>query len=113
MFIPQLANIVTQFSPVAATDLTAATTAKLAAEVPRQIANAHTIFNIANTIIFIGFTTQLAKLVERLIPEVTIKEKTITKTKYLDDELLATPALALDRVRLEISHLAEFNRRDV
>ncbi len=107
MFIPQLANIVTQFSPVAATDLTAATTAKLAAEVPRQIANAHTIFNIANTIIFIGFTTQLAKLVERLIPEVTIKEKTITKTKYLDDELLATPALALDRVRLEISHLAE------
>lgn len=105
MFIPQLANIVTQFSPVSAADLTG--TAKLAAEVPRQIANAHTIFNIANTLIFIGFTTQLAKLVERLIPEVTIKEKAIIKTKYLDDELLATPALALDRVRLEISHLAE------
>jgi len=105
LFIPQLAHLVTQFSPVAAADLTG--TAKLAAEVPRQIANAHTIFNIANTLIFIGFTTQLAKLVERLIPEVTIKEKTIIKTKYLDDELFATPALALDRVRLELGHLAE------
>jgi phosphate:Na+ symporter len=104
LFIPQLANLVTHFSPVT-TDLTGS--AKLSAEVPRQIANAHTIFNIANTLIFIGFTTQFAKLVERLVPEKIEKEKAIVKAKFLDDELLETPALALDRVRMELGHLAE------
>jgi len=42
--LDKLANLVTQISPVAG-DLGG--TAKLAAEVPRQIANAHTIFNVA------------------------------------------------------------------
>jgi len=103
LFIPQLANLVAQFSPVAS-NLTG--TEKLAAEVPRQIANAHTIFNIANTLIFIGFTTQLARIVEKLVPERVEAEKAIIKPKYLDDALIDTPALALDRVRLELGHLA-------
>jgi len=103
LFIPQLANLVAQVSPVAS-NLTG--TAKLAAEVPRQIANAHTIFNIANTLIFIGFTTQLGRIVEKLVPERVEAEKAIIKPKYLDDALIDTPALALDRVRLELGHLA-------
>jgi len=103
LFIPQLANLVAQFSPVAS-NLTG--TEKLAAEVPRQIANAHTIFNIANTLIFIGFTTQLGRIVEKLVPERVEAEKAIIKPKYLDDALIDTPALALDRVRLELGHLA-------
>jgi phosphate:Na+ symporter len=104
MFIPQLASLVTLISPVS-NELSGV--AKLSADVPRQIANAHTIFNIANTLIFIGFTTQIAKLVERLVPESIDEGKTIIKAKYLDEELLVTPALALDRVRLELGHLAE------
>lgn len=103
LFIPQLANLVAQFSPVAG-NLTG--TEKLAAEVPRQIANAHTIFNIANTLIFIGFTTQLGRIVEKLVPERVEVGKAIIKPKYLDDALIDTPALALDRVRLELGHLA-------
>ena len=103
LFIPQLANVVAQVSPVA-DNLTG--TAKLAAEVPRQIANAHTIFNIANTLIFIGFTTQLARLVERLVPDRVEEDKVIIKPKFLDDALINTPALALDRIRLELGHLA-------
>jgi len=102
-FIPQLANLVTQISPVAE-GLTGP--AKLAAEVPRQIANAHTIFNIANTLIFIGFTTQFARIVERLVPDRAEAERAIIKPKYLDDNLIETPSLALDMVRLELGHLA-------
>jgi phosphate:Na+ symporter len=102
-FIPQLANLVTQISPVAEG---LSGTAKLAAEVPRQIANAHTIFNIANTLIFIGFTTQFARIVERLVPEKAEEEKAIIKPKYLDDDLIETPSLALDMVRLELGRLA-------
>jgi phosphate:Na+ symporter len=103
LFIPQLASLVTQISPVAQN---LAGTDKLAAEVPRQIANAHTIFNIANTLIFIGFTTQLARIVERLVPEKPEVEKAIIKPRYLDDELIETPSIALDMVRLELGHLA-------
>jgi len=83
-------------------------TARLAAETPRQIANAHTVFNIANTLIFIGFTTQIARLVEWLVPDRPLgDEDIIIRAKYLDDELLIAPSLALDRVRLEIQHMGE------
>ncbi|WP_448553137.1 Na/Pi cotransporter family protein [Thalassotalea montiporae] len=103
LFIPQLAVLVTYVSPVAAN---LSGTEKLAAEVPRQIANAHTIFNVANTLIFIGFTTQFGRLVERLIPDKATPKKAIIKPLYLDNDLLETPALALDMVRRELAHLA-------
>lgn len=81
--------------------------ARLSAEVPRQIANAHTVFNIANTLIFIGFTTYLAKMVERLLPVSMEEEKAIIKPKYLDDNLIETPAVALQNVRFEIARMGE------
>ncbi len=101
-FIPQLAEFVAWLSP-ASPELSG--TDRLASEAPRQIANAHTIFNIANTLIFIGFTTQFARLVERLVPDKPVEEKIIAQPKYLDEELLETPSLALDRARLEIGHM--------
>ncbi len=101
-FIDQLAQLVVWLSPVAA-GLEGAD--KLAAETPRQIANAHTIFNIANTLIFIGFATQLARLVERAFPDRPLAEEDTVRAKYLDVELLSTPSLALDRARLEILHM--------
>ncbi len=63
--IPYLAEFVTSISP-SYPELQGSK--RLAAEAPRQIANAHTIFNVANTLIFIWFTGQLARLVERLVP---------------------------------------------
>ncbi len=104
-FIDHLAEFVAWFSP-AHPELEG--TQRLAAEAPRQIANAHTVFNIANTFIFIAFTTQLARLVEWLVPDRPLGEEAlIVTTRYLDEELLATPALALDRVRLEVLHMGE------
>jgi phosphate:Na+ symporter len=101
-FIPQLAEFVTWLSP---THPGLAGTDRLAAEAPRQIANAHTVFNIANTLIFIGFTSQFARVVEKLVPDKPIEEIIIAQPKYLDEELLETPSLALDRARLEIGHM--------
>jgi len=105
MFIPQLAELVTMISP---SHPELGGIARLGAETPRQIANAHTIFNIANTLIFIGFTTQIARLVEKIIPEGDLEEAGLTiRAKYLDEELLSTPSLALDRVRLEVLNMGE------
>ena len=103
-FIPYLAEFVTWFSP---THTGLSGSDRLAAETPRQIANAHTVFNIANTLLFIGFTGQFARLVEKLVPDKPLQERMITRPRYLDEELLDTPSLALDRVRLEIGHMGE------
>ncbi len=104
-FIPQLAAFTTWISPQYP-DLVGA--ARMAAETPRQIANAHTLFNVANTILFIGFTTQFARIAEWLVPDRPLTEEgLVVRAKYLDDELLAAPSLALDRVRLEILHMGE------
>jgi phosphate:Na+ symporter len=100
-----IADFVTAISP-SYPDLTGA--ARLAAETPRQIANAHTFFNVANTLIFIWFTSQFARLVEWLVPDKPIEEEgVIVRTKYLEESLLSTPSLALDRVRMEILHMGE------
>jgi phosphate:Na+ symporter len=101
-FIPQLAEFVTWVSP-AHSQLTGA--ARLAADTPRQIANAHSTFNVANTLIFIGFAGQFARLVEWLIPDKPLAEGLVIQPKYLDEILLETPSLALERVRMEIGHV--------
>ena len=105
MFIPQLAEFVVSFSP-SHPELSGVE--RLGAETPRQIANAHTVFNLANTFIFLWFTTHIARIVERMIPERLLEEEGIAvSAKYLDEELLSTPSLALDRVRLEVLHMGE------
>jgi phosphate:Na+ symporter len=105
LFIPQMAEFVTWFSP-SNPELTGLD--RLGAETPRQIANAHTLFNFANTFIFIWFTTHIATLVKRVIPDSDIEKAGLVVTaKYIDDELLVTPSLALDRVRMEVLHMGE------
>jgi len=103
-FIGSIADLVTAISP-AYPDLEG--TARLAAETPRQIANAHTFFNVANTLIFIWFTTQIARIVEWLVPDRLEEEVIIVRTKFLHQELLSTPSLALDQVRMEVMHMGE------
>jgi phosphate:Na+ symporter len=101
-FIAPLADAVVAISPARA-DLEG--TARLAAETPRQIANAHTIFNVANTVIFIWFTGPMARLVIRLLPPRPAVVPRVARPKFIQDVYLETPALALDRARLEIARL--------
>jgi len=106
-FISLLAGWVRGISP-SSPELEGA--ARLAAEVPRQIANAHTLFNVINTAIFIGFTGSLARFVTWLLPDRPLQEAMLVSPRFLDESLLATPALALQRVRLELGHLGEIVR---
>ena len=109
-FIPQLVELAQWMSP-SAEGLTG--TALLAAETPRQIANVHTFFNIANALIFVGFTTQIARLVEWMIPDRPIKPQKAMLPKYLDDDLLSTPSIALETVRLELRRMGKRVRKMV
>ncbi|MBN2290178.1 MAG: Na/Pi cotransporter family protein [Candidatus Glassbacteria bacterium] len=108
-FIDQLARLVVDVSPVAAG---LSGLEKQAAETPRQVANAHSIFNIANTLIFLPFGTQFARLVEYLLPEreddkiVSTGTATEWTTQHLDLDLLAVPSIALEQTRSEIKRMA-------
>ncbi len=103
-FIPQFADFIRSISPVSETlnDVSL-----LAADTPRQIANAHTIFNVLNLIIFIGFTTTLAKVALKIVPTKPLEILPETLPKYLDKMFLDQPAMALDRVRLELGRVGE------
>jgi phosphate:Na+ symporter len=81
--------------------------ARLAAETPRQIANGFMLLNVLNAAVCIWFSGPLAALVQRLHPGRPEPASTVEQPKYLDDALLDTPDLALDRVRMEMGHLAE------
>ncbi|MEM6430800.1 MAG: Na/Pi cotransporter family protein [Deinococcota bacterium] len=107
-FIPQLAQLVRLISP-AAEGLSGI--ARLGAETPRQIANAHTVFNVANTFLFVWFTGPIAQLMERIVP---VKPDVVgfngagnVKSKHLNDIVLRVPILALDSVCLELFVLGD------
>ena len=101
--IAPLADVIRWISPVAE-GLEGA--AMLAAETPRQIANAHTVFNVANTALFIGFTPVIARIVEWLVPDRPMGAPDETPDRrYLDDILVHTPGLALDLVRMELARI--------
>jgi phosphate:Na+ symporter len=103
-FIDQLASLVMSVSP-AAEGLQGLE--RLAAETPRQIANAHTLFNVANTILFLPFAGVFVRIVERMIPERPPSDEEVVRPRYLDVELFRTPSLAADRARLEVLHMGE------
>ncbi|NND85580.1 MAG: Na/Pi cotransporter family protein, partial [Acidimicrobiia bacterium] len=84
----------------------AAWTSALSDDTAREIANAHTIFNVANAFIFLWFTQPLARLAERLAPDRDPTEEERIVAKYLDKGLLGSPGLALDRARLEALRMA-------
>ncbi len=99
-FIPPFAELVRSLSSSSA-ELDGM--ARLAAETPRQIANAHTLFNVGNALLFIGFTGPLAKLVDRIVPRRPEPEG--VKPLYLNELSLEQPALGLDHVRRELGHM--------
>jgi len=109
-FIPQLVFLAQWMSPVAE-GLSGMD--RLAAETPRQIANVHTFFNLANALIFVGFTTQIARLVEWLIPDRPMRPEKAMLPKFLDEDLLDTPAVALEAARQEVRRLGKQVRRMV
>ncbi len=101
MFIPQLAEIAVMISPGAA-EISHSEQASL---IPRQIANANTLFNIINTILFIGFTGWFAQLAIRLAPAPPEKTDILIEAKYLYEDSIESPTLALEETRMELNRM--------
>lgn len=68
------------------------------------IAVAHSVFNVLCTLVLLPLGGMLEKLVMRLVPE----DKKPQREAELDERLLATPALALERCRTLIADMASY-----
>ncbi|MBF0588104.1 MAG: Na/Pi cotransporter family protein [Magnetococcales bacterium] len=113
-FIGPMTELITSISPVSE-GLEGA--ARLAADTPRQIANAHTMFNLGNTLMFLPFVGLMAKLMMIIVPEkkVAVKESAkdipttddapgeIQKPIRLSRGLVRTPSLAMNMLRIKIA----------
>lgn len=78
-----------------------------------QLAMFHTFFNVCTVIVILPLNNALVKLVCRMIPDTVVeKVESSFKLRYVDDNMLRTPPLAVEQVKNEIirmSHLAMEN----
>lgn len=89
-FISQFANLVSHTS----------------SDLPRQIANAHTIFNVTVSVLLFPFVKQIAWVAEKLVPrENKVEKKNLTA--YIDGMQHGMPAVALAEAARELTQLGE------
>lgn len=74
--------------------------------ISRQIANAHTTFNIVMTLIWTPLTFLMVKIVMKMIPDRAQEELSLDKPKYLDIQLLSQAEPALHLAHREVFHVA-------
>ncbi|MFC2098999.1 Na/Pi symporter [Bacteroidota bacterium] len=98
-WIQGYADIVAQISPKST--LPAGDPMAMAETIPRQVANAHTLFNVVMAIIILPVTGQVARLIDWMLPEKPLPEEEMMKTIYLDESLVNTPALGLNLAKQE------------
>lgn len=82
-----------------------------ATEPVRQIANAHTLFNITNTFMQLPFASLLIAFVTRVIPGEDATDK--FALKYLDKRILETPSIAVGQIVKEIVRMGDIARCNV
>lgn len=69
------------------------------------IAATHTIFNVANVLLFLPFVSMLVAMLVRIVPAKDFKEK--PRLSDLDIRMLETPLLAIEQSRNEIERMGD------
>jgi phosphate:Na+ symporter len=73
---------------------------------PRQIANAHTIFNVVVSVVMFPFVRQIARAAELLVPKSADEEKP-KLTAYIDERQYRLPPVALTEAFRELTRIGE------
>lgn len=79
-------------------------------DVARQVANAHTFFNIINVIIQFPFADYIVRVAEKVIPGDDVKEG---EAMYLDDRILETPSIAVGLTVKETVRMGEMVQKNL
>ncbi len=73
----------------------------------REIANAHTLFNVGLGVVFLPLTSVFARVIEKLLPSKPVSKEIGEVTWHLDENKIVSPAMAIDLIRTEISLMAK------
>jgi phosphate:Na+ symporter len=84
----------------------AAVVAATAHDPARQIANAHTLFNIGISLVFLPFMPWAARTIEALVPADHTADNPF-RTRYLDERAIDQPALAIGQATREALRMAD------
>ena len=76
--------------------------------ISRQIANAHTTFNVVCTLVWLPLIPLMVKIVTTIIPGKDKKIKAAYEPKYLDNKMIDQPVAAMYLVSQELENLAGF-----
>lgn len=82
-------------------------------ELPRQIANAHTIFNVGTTIILLPFIKQLVRFSKYVFPSKEAELEMEKPKLSLDPRVIKTPSIALNQVRKELIKMGELANKEM
>src|SRR5213594_114030 len=80
--------------------------ASTASDPARQIANAHTFFNVGISFLFLPFTPLAARAIETIVPDDQQGDSPF-RTRYLDERSLDQPSLALGQATREALRMAD------
>jgi phosphate:Na+ symporter len=79
--------------------------------VSRQIANAHTLFNVFMALLLMPFNKIIPDFILKIIPDKPQKIIEPVKTKFIDESMLAYPIVAIGLARQETIYMSEIVRR--
>ena len=80
--------------------------AGLSSGTARDIANAHTIFNISIGLLFLPVTTLFNRLIIAILPDKPVAPPYKLATRHIDDRQIFNPPVAIELARAEISRVA-------
>jgi len=72
----------------------------------RDIANAHTVFNVSIGFLFLPATALFGRLITTLLPERPTNPAFELNTRHIDDRQIVNPPVAIELARAEISRVA-------
>jgi phosphate:Na+ symporter len=107
-WIPQFADLVRAISPSPAEGMSVITGQSLT--VPRQIANAHSIFNIGLAVLFFPLAGLMAHQITRFIPDVPVPPGIKPAVAHLDSSFVNTPDIALNMARAEVVDMVALSK---
>ena len=85
--------------------------------IPSQIANIHTLFNIVTTLLLLPLGTQMAALAERILPEPAEKteeeKREMMGLAYLDKTTLGSSAVWLGKLQQELGRMLDLASENV
>ncbi len=94
-WIPQFANLIRLMAD------------KFDSGTARQLANAHTLFNVSLGLFFLPLITLFSKIIYFIYPKKLMPKSQELTTWYIEDAMLETPSLAIDLARAEMARMAK------